>query len=499
MYPARAQGTAALTIMPPRRLGVLLACCHLCFFYSCAFSWPQLASGARAPQQQRADPDPAGATTSYRDEAHGHHEQRGERRWLRQVQEGDVVENVSSTAGAGGASAARFSAAATTSAKQAGLVATTAECTLVRRGASLGPRERSGGGGGPLASSDDEDDEDVSAMNGGDEGLDERAVLLRVSPWAGCGVQVTFGLGWDEVLPVAPGNASLSSSEGRRPHGVRAGGRIEEGGEKSKKNTRVARDDARGVFFSGNATRTPVASTTPEDYTSVGVGVVTFSGSALSRAGQSGVAIESSATSTSPASSSSSSSSSLATAAVTRAPQEDGMTAIALALSGAAGVAARQLAAAAALIESLPDGELVSVWILTLAPRPALVSDVRRLRLGGRRHISRRLREVLDALSLARAALRKEQKNARPLSDGDTRDESDDGGGGGGALTPLARTMMAHVLAVKDGSARQTRVWQGGAVEVLREMGEVNAHAEVRVHSTPTSRQQQQRRQQCQR
>ena len=113
---------------------------------------------------------------------------------------------------------------------------------------------------------------------------------------------------------------------------------------------------------------------------------------------------------------------------------------------------------------TLRGGELVSVWILTLAPRPVLVSDVRKLRLGGRRHVVRRLGEVLEALSLARRAMNREKRKQK---------QSD-------ALTPLARTMQSHVLSVTDGSARQARVWQGAALEVLREMQGVDAHAEVR-------------------
>ena len=41
---------------------------------------------------------------------------------------------------------------------------------------------------------------------GAGAGAPQDAVLLRVSPWAGCGVQVTFGLGWGEVLPVTDEN-----------------------------------------------------------------------------------------------------------------------------------------------------------------------------------------------------------------------------------------------------------------------------------------------------
>jgi hypothetical protein len=77
------------------------------------------------------------------------------------------------------------------------------------------------------------------------------------------------------------------------------------------------------------------------------------------------------------------------------------MTAVALALSGDALLAARQLRAASVLIAALPDSELVSVWILSLDPRPVLVSDVRKLWLGGRKHIDMRLNKVQDALSQA--------------------------------------------------------------------------------------------------
>ena len=152
------------------------------------------------------------------------------------------------------------------------------------------------------------------------------------------------------------------------------------------------------------------------------------------------------------------------------------MTAVALALSADAGLAARQLVATAALIDALPDGELVTVWILTLAPRPILVSDAQRLRPYGRRHIERRLSSVLDALSAAKAAmrLRKERDNA-PDSNANGRGEED---GNANSLAPLVSAMASHVLSTEDGSVRQTRLWQGAALEVLNEMSTVDAHAE---------------------
>jgi hypothetical protein len=231
-------------------VGVLLACCCQLFLLACCA--PRLASGARATRalQQERVGEPAASTSS-----------------------------VATTTTA---------ATATATAKQAGLVATTAGCTL-RRGSSL----------------NNESDDDA-------DGLDERAVLLRVSPWAGCGAQVTFGLGWDRVLPVSS-SASFSSEAERRAAGVRYHG-------------------------SFNNFTTPVQDEYANYNTStrIGVGVVTRYPASP------GASLRPSA-------------------AVTRAPQQSGMTTVALALSGDAESAARQLAAAAALVEALPDGRGVSL------------------------------------------------------------------------------------------------------------------------------------------
>jgi hypothetical protein len=74
--------------------------------------------------------------------------------------------------------------AAPGTAPDAGLLATTAGCAMLPPSP---PSPRAGASAG------------VEAGGGS-----AHAVLLRVSPWAGCGVQVTFGLGWGEVLNPDP-------------------------------------------------------------------------------------------------------------------------------------------------------------------------------------------------------------------------------------------------------------------------------------------------------
>ena len=76
--------------------------------------------------------------------------------------------------------------AATSPSKGAGLLVTTAGC-----GPPANKFSRNNGGDDAAAAA-----AAAGAATAGD------AVLLRVAPWAGCGAQVTFGLGWSTVLPL---------------------------------------------------------------------------------------------------------------------------------------------------------------------------------------------------------------------------------------------------------------------------------------------------------
>ena len=218
------------------------------------------------------------------------------------------------------------------------------------------------------------------------------AVLLRVAPWAGCGTQVTLGVGWGADLP------DVASSEDP---------------------TLVPLD--RVHVHVAPAADAPAADAPPPRLLDRLLGRLVDRRHPRAR------------TRTPP------SRTSLPAVATRPAPASSGLTAIALALSPDLSVAATQIDVVDALLDALPPDELVSVWILTLAPDPILVADFRRARLGGRRHFSRRLRAVREALRSA---------------DGSDSDE---------------RTRLAAAL-----STRTTpRVWEGALGDVLREIRRV--------------------------
>jgi len=234
------------------------------------------------------------------------------------------------------------------------------------------------------------DDAAAAAAAAGDAAAGD-AVLLRVAPWAGCGAQVTFGLGWSSVLPVTVESESVHSDTDNKsvmpaPVGDVTGdvsvGVVSYPGRAARSRApRPAGAAAHAPQKQAGARRTPRYPFRT---------LVSLPSHLSGSRGLPPPSIPAEAPS-----------SQRRRCAFSRAPCVPGMTAVALALSGDALLAARQLRAASALIAALPESELVSVWILSLDPRPVLVSDVRKLWLGGRKHIDMRLKKVQDALSQA--------------------------------------------------------------------------------------------------
>ena len=180
------------------------------------------------------------------------------------------------------------------------------------------------------------------------------AVLLRVAPWPGCGMQVTLGVGWGADLP------DVASSE----------------------------DDTLDPLDRVHVHVAPVADARPPHLLHRPID---------SRVDRPFDRRRSPSRTPPPRTS-------LPAVATRPAPASSGLTAVALALSPDPAVAATQVDVTDALLDALPPDELVSVWILTLVPDPILVADFRRTRLGGRAHFARRLRAVREALRVSESA-----------------------------------------------------------------------------------------------
>ena len=180
------------------------------------------------------------------------------------------------------------------------------------------------------------------------------AVLLRVAPWPGCGMQVTLGVGWGADLP------DVASSE----------------------------DDTLDPLDRVHVHVAPVADAPPPRLLHRPID---------SRVDRPFDRRRSPSRTPPPRTS-------LPAVATRPAPASSGLTAVALALSPDPAVAATQVDVTDALLDALPPDELVSVWILTLVPDPILVADFRRTRLGGRAHFARRLRAVREALRVSESA-----------------------------------------------------------------------------------------------
>ena len=118
-------------------------------------------------------------------------------------------------------------------------------------------------------------------------------------------------------------------------------------------------------------------------------------------------------------------------------------------------------------LAALPSTELASVWILSLAPRPILVSDFRRLDRGGASHVRARLREA--------AATRSDGggDGNRPRAGDEWRDGEVSSAGG------RREGVRARVDARRNGECRLgARVRRGALASVLAEIARVRNDAE---------------------
>ena len=167
-------------------------------------------------------------------------------------------------------------------------------------------------------------------------------VVLRVSPWKGDGIQVTFALGWGSVLAstATASTPSFTSYGGAgqplQQHGAGSSSRPISSSSSSL-IAKATHDVDIAVQFPGRGRHVVKATS----------------------------------------------------AVVVPAPQSSGLTAVVLALSSNATVRSDQFAAATSVLSALPPEELVSIWILAL-PEAILVSDV----TSDRRHLDIRLRQA---------------------------------------------------------------------------------------------------------
>ena len=148
-----------------------------------------------------------------------------------------------------------------------------------------------------------------------------------------------------------------------------------------------------------------------------------------------------------------------------------GMTAIVLAATRSRSSSLAALDAAEAFLAALPSTELASVWILSLAPRPILVSDFRRLDRGGASHVRARLREVRDALEGRKPATETDPERATNLFATNVSSPTR-----ATRTSALASTLDA--AAPRGATSARARVRQGALASVLAEIARVRNDAE---------------------
>ena len=148
-----------------------------------------------------------------------------------------------------------------------------------------------------------------------------------------------------------------------------------------------------------------------------------------------------------------------------------GMTAIVLAATRSRSSSLAALDAAEAFLAALPSTELASVWILSLAPRPILVSDFRRLDRGGASHVRARLREVRDALEGRKPATETDPERATNLFATNVSSPTR-----ATRTSALASTLDA--AAPRGAASARARVRQGAPASVLAEIARVRNDAE---------------------
>jgi hypothetical protein len=148
-----------------------------------------------------------------------------------------------------------------------------------------------------------------------------------------------------------------------------------------------------------------------------------------------------------------------------------GMTAIVLAATRSRSSSLAALDAAEAFLAALPSTELASLWILSLAPRPILVSDFRRLDRGGASHVRARLREVRDALEGRKPATETDPERATNLFATNVSSPTR-----ATRTSALASTLDA--AAPRGAASARARVRQGALASVLAEIARVRNDAE---------------------
>ena len=154
-----------------------------------------------------------------------------------------------------------------------------------------------------------------------------------------------------------------------------------------------------------------------------------------------------------------------------------GMTAIVLAATRSRSSSLAALDAAEAFLAALPSTELASVWILSLAPRPILVSDFRRLDRGGASHVRARLREVRDALEGRKPATETDPERATNLFATNVSSPTR-----ATRTSALASTLDA--AAPRGAASARARVRQGALASVLAEIARVRNDAEGPARAT---------------